>query len=285
MPDQTPDTSSFNPLDYPIAFEDPRCVDGIGWQEHIPFAMALVDIAEPQKIVELGVHSGDSYLALCQAVQRLELDTQCWGVDTWKGDAHAGFYGDQVLSALAIKHGQYTAFSTLKQMTFDEAAAETTDGSVDLLHIDGFHAYEAVKHDFETWLPKMSARGIVLFHDTCEKARDFGVYRFWEEVENTYPSLSFHHGHGIGVLFVGPSLSDKVGELVAAGRDPEKAAGIRGLYAALGERITLRMQLQRRSAPQSAQPQAARIPEAVQREWAALHSRVQSLDALMRLKP
>ena len=58
-------------------------------------------------------------------------------------------------------------------------------------------------NDFETWLPRMSDRGIVLFHDTNEFRADFGVWRFWRNVREKYPYLEFGHGHGLGVLLVG----------------------------------------------------------------------------------
>ncbi len=172
------------------------------WIGHIPFAAWVVRQVAPRVLVELGTHSGKSYFSFCQSIAEAGLATKAFAVDTWQGDEHAGHY-DETVWAGVNAHNQecYAGFSRLLRMTFDDAVGYFSDESIDLLHIDGLHTHEAVRHDFETWLPKLAPGAIVLLHDTNVRERGFGVWKLWEELRSRYPSnLEFVHSHGLGVL-------------------------------------------------------------------------------------
>jgi hypothetical protein len=243
------------------------------WCAHIPFAHWIVSVTRPRVLVELGTHTGVSYSAFCLAVERARLATRCYAVDTWQGDKHAGFYGDAVFAELARHHSdRFGAFSTLLRCTFDEALGHFADASIDLLHIDGLHTYEAVRHDFESWLPRLSDQGVVLFHDTNVRQQDFGVWRLWEELRQRYPSFEFLHGHGLGVLAVGPCAPAPVLELCNIA-DPELVASVRDRVALLGERW---------EAEQRERLNAQRSRESGAKDHAEQEGRIASLETSLR---
>lgn len=228
--------NKFNPLDYPVCLSFPGRLAPSAWIEHVPFAMFAVELLRPRVLVELGSHHGVSYCAFCQAVKTLGVGTRCYAVDTWEGDTQAGHFGQEVLDDLKRHHDPlYADFSRLVRSDFDGALAGFEDGSVDLLHIDGFHTYDAVRHDFETWLPKVSDRGVVLFHDTHVRDGDFGVWKFWDEVRAHYPHFEFEHGHGLGVLAVGANYPQALRVLLDA--EGAEAANIREFFHQLGTRL------------------------------------------------
>jgi hypothetical protein len=217
---------------------------GSAWSEHVPFAFWLVDALRPGMFVELGTETGVSYLALCQAVAGLGIPATGHAIDTWEGDEHTGFYGEEIFERLSVYHERhYAEFSRLVRSTFDDAVGHFEEGSIDLLHIDGLHTYDAVRHDFETWRQKLSTRAVVLLHDSNVRERGFGVHRFWSELRGEYPSFEFVHGHGLGVLGVGDDLPPEVRALLEIERDLERLAGVRRVYARLGESVRLAWQL------------------------------------------
>lgn len=279
--------SEVNLLGHPICFAEPKRLTRVSaWHQHIPFAMFLVDLLRPRILVELGTEYGDSYCAFCQAVRELSLSTRCYAVDTWQGDPHTGFYGPEVLADLRAHHDLlYGDFSRLVRRTFKDSLRHFADGTIDLLHIDGYHIYEQVKEDFATWLPKVSRRGVILLHDTNVREADFGVWRLWEQLKTRYPHFEFFHGHGLGLLAPGKLRNKKLQYLLNA--TEEEACRIRRFFFQLGHRIDQRVEAEGNKAQQEdtvrkfAQQVKALESQGSEREarMAALAERVQDLES------
>ena len=207
------------------------------WWGHVPFAHWLVAAARPQTIVELGAYAGVSYSAFCEAVVVTGSSARCVAVDTWEGDEHSRFYTNEVYENLRQFHDpRYASFSELMRCTFDDARPFFPDGSVDLLHIDGLHTYDAARHDWETWRTALSSRAVVLFHDINEHQGTFGVWRLWDELREASPSFTFLHAHGLGVLAPGGSPPETIAQLCSLSHDPPGTRRIRDRFAQLGAR-------------------------------------------------
>ncbi len=173
------------------------------WAGHRNFGYDFVAFRRPKRLVELGTHFGCSFFAFLQAAKDLGLDTECWAVDTWQGDEHAGYYGNEVFDIVEkTRTGSFSKQSAhLLRKLFDDARADIPDRSVDVLHIDGLHTYDAVKHDFETWEPKLADDAVVLFHDVAPST-EYGSARYWAEIKAKHPHYDFlRHSWGLGVLF------------------------------------------------------------------------------------
>ena len=216
------------------------------WLGHIPFAFWLVTTHRPRVVVELGTHNGSSYMAFCQAIERSGFAASAYAIDTWRGDEQTGFYGEDVFADVTAYHDRrYLAFSRLVRSTFDQALDHFADGSIELLHIDGFHAYGAVKHDFDAWRPKLSERAIVLMHDINVRERGFGVWRLWEELIADHPHFAFNHHHGLGVLGIGSEPPPALRSLIEASANELDAVELRACFARLGNGIQAQFDAQR----------------------------------------
>lgn len=210
---ETPALVNWKHYNEPIFNYEERYMDFYTpWSGHKIFIYNLIRNVAPSKIVELGTHKGTSLFSMAQAIKDENINCQLIGVDTWQGDINTGGYNTETVlgSVKAIIKKYYSSVDIqLMQMFFDEALAKTADKSIDILHIDGLHTYEAVKHDFETWLPKLKENGIVLLHDIIVDRVDFGVIRYWGELKMQYPNhFEFLHSFGLGVILIGDNLNE-----------------------------------------------------------------------------
>jgi len=117
-------------------------------------------------------------------------------------------------------------------MYFNEALAHFSDNSVDLVHIDGLHTYEAVSEDFTNWYPKVKPGGVIIFHDVQARIMDFGAWKFWEEIAPRYNTFTFKQGFGLGVLRKegGGELTDPLLKMLFEGDNATHEA-LRSFYA------------------------------------------------------
>ena len=163
------------------------------WNGHGKFAMDLVERFNPGVIVDLGVDFGFS--TFCFAYHKIG---RVYGIDWFKGDEHAGsrdtykivqrIYSD-IKEMMGIDNIQFI------KSDFNEAA-KTWDKEINILHIDGFHSYEAVSNDYNNWIKFCNPKSIILFHDVESFPETVG--KFFFEL-NGYKLIK-SGSNGLGIL-------------------------------------------------------------------------------------
>jgi hypothetical protein len=183
---------------------------------HAPFVTWFIERWKPQQIVEPGVHSGNSSFAMCQAAKGAGVRFSLVGVDSLKSDV--------------------------------QAPTEFADGSIDLLYIDVCHDCDAVRHHYQSWLPKMSRQGVIIIHGTqVREPATLGVRRLWAEIKRDCPHCEFMHAHGLGVLFVGGELNESRQALRDSLCDPNGFGHLSSLFSMLGMAIASEREASMRS--------------------------------------
>lgn len=143
------------------------------WKGHGLFAMSLVETFKPSIIVDLGVDYGFS--TFCFAYPKIG---NVYGIDWFKGDNHAG-HRDTLNDVDTLYQDVIKLYgvSNIEFIKSDFAdAAKTWDKNIDILHIDGFHSYDAVRSDYENWIGFCKEESIILFHDVESFPETVGVF-------------------------------------------------------------------------------------------------------------
>jgi hypothetical protein len=162
------------------------------WHGHWRFAEWLVDYLKPSVTVELGVEYG--YSLFCLAKNN---PGQVYGIDTFEGDFHSDFKDwEPHYNSLVEKINSYgfTNITIIRERF--ETVAQTWSKHIDILHIDGFHQFEAVKQDLTTWAPFVNSNtGVILMHDVEAFADVNTVFK-----AHPWSKMKFTHSAGLGIL-------------------------------------------------------------------------------------
>jgi hypothetical protein len=161
----------------------------------------------------------------------------------WMGDSHANYkHGERIYRTLKTYLDDQFPRARLIRKYFDDARKDFFEDGIDLLHIDGLHTYEAVKHDFDTWIGAMTPSGVILFHDIAVRERDFGVHQLWAEIKERYATIEFGHSQGLGVVLLDTD-APQVAHLAMLAHDPNLQAFYRSLVNDIAEGMPQRMRV------------------------------------------
>ena len=171
-------------------------------REEIVELVSLVKEAAPRRVLEIGTDNGGTLFLLAWASAR---DARILSVDL-------RVYG-------RLRRLLYKSFGRGRQsvsLYTGDSHSEATRAAVqryfrmqplDLLFIDGDHAYDGVRRDYELFGPLVRPGGLIAFHDIVEgpEASVGGVPRFWREIRSDLRDVreivesADQGGYGVGV--------------------------------------------------------------------------------------
>jgi len=172
-----------------------KSVHRSAWEGHGEFAISLVELLCPETVVDLGVDYGFSTFCFAKPKKGT-----VYGVDWFQGDKHCGVR-DTYSVVMKLQEDMKKEYGVdnveIIKSRFRELASSWVK-RVDILHVDGFHSYDAVKGDFSSWANHCGDDAVILFHDTV--AFPDSVGRFFREIRGDFFSHNFRHSAGLGVI-------------------------------------------------------------------------------------
>lgn len=158
--------------------------------EHLLTLYALVTGVRAKTVIELGVSTGQSTVALLEAVHATEGILVSVDINEHKN----------VRSMLAA-YGLISRWQFRKVDDITFGLTWPKDKKADLIFIDTSHRYEHTKREIEVYEPILRQGGIMVFHDTVTFAD--GVMRPIKEFLDSHPSYAFENHkncNGLGIM-------------------------------------------------------------------------------------
>lgn len=156
--------SLYWPSTYPTSIDGPTAV----------LLYGLVRLMCPFVAVEIGTYKGNAAIAIGQALE-----------DNGRGILHTIDPHEQDIVHIAIRKSRLGRRIRYHTGYSQDVLPHIGERPIDFVFIDGDHAYESVRRDFNLVSSRISKGGMVVFHDALVRSADGfdGPYRIIEELK------------------------------------------------------------------------------------------------------
>lgn len=194
--------------------------------QHIPLIFWVTEALRPNVVVTLGIRDAVPYFAACQAVEKLGLDSLCYGVDAEDEENAADLDGIR-----AFNEHNFSDFSHIMRGESEADASFLHGAEIDLLivHRDASHAlFDTLD---STWLKHLSERGVILFTRGGTTAYDYYIRRLSQRRE----PFIFDMETRASVVLRGDRHPDRLQRLASLKLGDSSYLSARTVFARLGE--------------------------------------------------
>lgn len=193
------------------------------WLEHIPFYFWLVEAQQSNLIFEPELTSGSTYFAMCQAVEKLNLDTRCLGVFNPLNRKYEE-------SVSEYNNENYREFSYLVDEPLKDSIHDFEDESIDIMILKYSSSLLFNKNLMDAWQKKLSKKSVVLIQGSQKKE----AKHLCRKLKQAYNTFEFTHGNGLLLVCFGEKPSAKIQFLTNRGVNDSSTRVIQDIYYRLG---------------------------------------------------
>lgn len=204
-----------------VMFWRPRFLAESQWLQHIPFYFWLTDVLQPKTVVESNLNSAVGYFAICQAIDKLNVDCVAYAAFGMQCD---------IPTVKAYNHEHYREFSYLVEQDEQTFINTLDDASIDLLLLKYDSVMLATEASRIALQKKLTASAVVLIHGSKLST----VRQQCTSLRNIYPSFELTQGQGLLLLCMGKQIPERLEALINQGKDLSARRLIQNIYGRLG---------------------------------------------------
>lgn len=196
---------------------------------HIPLLFWLTEAARPSVAVTLGVADAVPHFALCQAVDKLGLDSFCMGFEP---DPDQDTKAADLAQQIAFNEENFADFSQIVQNGANHDSPLSLESKIDLLIVNRSITQNLADALDNNWLPHLSERSVIVLLQGGEIP---GYSSYLRHLASSGNMFTCDLDTRATVIFHGPEQNDRLQRLANLQGGQSGYLAARSVFARLGE--------------------------------------------------